>query len=118
MTDLHKAAEQALDALTLIDEAMPFPVAKHAITALREALAKPDVPEILYRGEMQPVGKKLRCEIRMDDSSSQAESAPKCQTCGHWTGTPCPEGGIYLAGENGRTSPLPLAAAPHPKDKP
>lgn len=44
MTDLHKAAEQALDALTLIDEAMPFPVAKHAITALREALAAPVVP--------------------------------------------------------------------------
>jgi xanthine dehydrogenase iron-sulfur cluster and FAD-binding subunit A len=39
MTDLHTAAKQALEALKQIDEAMPFPVAKLAQAALREALA-------------------------------------------------------------------------------
>jgi len=39
MSDLYKAAQQALEALKLVDEAMPFPVAKHAQAALRAALA-------------------------------------------------------------------------------
>jgi hypothetical protein len=37
----REAMQQALAALKLIDEAMPFPVAKHAITALHQALEKP-----------------------------------------------------------------------------
>ena len=40
MTDLRQAAQQALEALENIDKAMPFPVGKQAITALREALAQ------------------------------------------------------------------------------
>jgi len=42
MTDLRAAAQQALEALENIDKAMPFPVGKQAITALREALAQPE----------------------------------------------------------------------------
>jgi len=41
MTDLRQAAQQALEALENIDRAMPFPVGKKVITALREALAQP-----------------------------------------------------------------------------
>ncbi len=40
MTDFRTAAQQALEALKLIDESMPFPVAKHAQAALRSALAQ------------------------------------------------------------------------------
>jgi len=42
MTDLRAAAQQALEALENIDRAMPFPVGKKVITALREALAQPE----------------------------------------------------------------------------
>ena len=41
MTDLRQAAQQALEAMENIDKAMPFPVGKKVITALREALAQP-----------------------------------------------------------------------------
>jgi hypothetical protein len=40
MSTLREAAQQALEALKLIDESMPFPVAKHAQAALRAALAQ------------------------------------------------------------------------------
>ncbi len=78
----------------------------------------PEPLKVLYRGEMRSIGEKLACEIKMDDSSSQAEIAPKCQTCGHWTGGPCKEGGIYLAGENGKTSPHPLTTERRPEWEP
>jgi len=42
MTDLRQAAQQALEALENIDKAMPFPVGKQAITALRKALEQPE----------------------------------------------------------------------------
>lgn len=52
MTDLHKAAQQVLDALelaatygSLIGPQSVIDAHEAAITALREALAKPDVPE-------------------------------------------------------------------------
>jgi hypothetical protein len=38
---LRTAAQQALEALKMIDNAMPFPVAKHAIKQLIAALAEP-----------------------------------------------------------------------------
>ena len=41
MTD-REIMQQALDALKLIDEAMPFPVAKLTIKNLRERLAQPE----------------------------------------------------------------------------
>lgn len=41
MTD-RELMEQALEALKMIDEAMPFPVAKLTIKNLRERLAQPD----------------------------------------------------------------------------
>ena len=41
MTD-RELMQQALDALKLIDEAMPFPVAKLTIKNLRDRLAQPD----------------------------------------------------------------------------
>ena len=41
MTD-RELMQQALDALELIDEAMPFPVAKLTIKNLRERLAQPE----------------------------------------------------------------------------
>ena len=40
MTTLRQAAEQALEALKLIDNAMPFPVAKLTIKHLQEVLAE------------------------------------------------------------------------------
>lgn len=40
MDALRRAAEQALEALEKIDGAMPFPVGRSAITALRAALAR------------------------------------------------------------------------------
>ena len=42
MSTLRQAAQQALEALKLIDDAMPFPVAKLAIKNLRAALAEPE----------------------------------------------------------------------------
>lgn len=42
MSDLEKAARMALEALKQIDEAMPFPVAKFAQAALRQALEQPE----------------------------------------------------------------------------
>jgi len=50
MTDLRTAAQQALEALKLIDESMPFPVAKHAQAALRAALAQQEQEQ-----EQEPV---------------------------------------------------------------
>lgn len=41
MTD-RELMEQTLEALELIDDAMPFPVAKLAIKNLRERLAQPE----------------------------------------------------------------------------
>ncbi len=40
--NLREAAQQALEALKMIDNAMPFPVAKHAIKQLSAALADPE----------------------------------------------------------------------------
>ena len=40
--NLQEAAQQALEALKMIDNAMPFPVAKHAIKQLSAALAEPE----------------------------------------------------------------------------
>ena len=40
-----EAMKQALAALKLIDEAMPFPVAKHAITTLRTAIEQAEKQE-------------------------------------------------------------------------
>lgn len=45
MTELEKAARQALSALKLIDDAMPFPVAKHAMSELRRALEQQPADE-------------------------------------------------------------------------
>ena len=42
MTD-REIMQQALDALKLIDEAMPFPVAKLTIKNLRDRLAQPQM---------------------------------------------------------------------------
>jgi len=48
MSDLEKAARMALEALKQIDKAMPFPVAKFAQAALRQALEQP--------AQQKPVG--------------------------------------------------------------
>jgi hypothetical protein len=40
-----EAMKQALEALKLIDEAMPFPVAKYAMSALRTAIAEAEKQE-------------------------------------------------------------------------
>ena len=49
MTDLRQAAMQALEALEIIDRAMPFPVGKQIITALRKALAQPEQEPVAWR---------------------------------------------------------------------
>jgi len=41
-----EALKLALDALKTIDEAMPFPVAKLAQAAIKEALAQPDTVQV------------------------------------------------------------------------
>ena len=43
-----EALKQALEALKQIDEAMPFPVAKLAQKAIREALAQPEQEPVAY----------------------------------------------------------------------
>jgi hypothetical protein len=59
MTTLRQAAQQALEALENIDKAMPFPVGKQAITALREALARDhamhDLARLGQEIEQEPV---------------------------------------------------------------
>ena len=47
MTD-RKIMQQALDALKLIDEAMPFPVAKLTIKNLSERLAQPEQEPVAW----------------------------------------------------------------------
>ena len=48
-----EAMKQALEALERIDEAMPFPVGKQAITSLRQAIAEAEkqepVPRVVLR---------------------------------------------------------------------
>jgi hypothetical protein len=62
MTDLRQAAQQALEALENIDKAMPFPVGKQAINALREALAQPEQQAELC------IGKDPRCPCQDGDA--------------------------------------------------
>lgn len=50
--------KQALDALKLIDEAMPFPVAKLTIKNLRERLAQPEQEPFCYHDGRNIVGKE------------------------------------------------------------
>jgi hypothetical protein len=47
---LRTAAQQALEALKMIDNAMPFPVAKHAIKQLSAALAEPEQEPVAWQG--------------------------------------------------------------------
>ena len=56
MTD-REAMQQALEALKLIDDAMPFPVAKLAMKNLRERLAQPE------RHDLQTDGKPVLQDI-------------------------------------------------------
>lgn len=53
MTD-RELMQQALHALELIDEAMPFPVAKLTIKNLRERLAQPEQEPVAWRYSVQP----------------------------------------------------------------
>ena len=55
MTD-REIMQQALDALKLIDEAMPFPVAKLTIKNLRERLAQPERIQLTVRDFVVTVG--------------------------------------------------------------
>ena len=75
----------ALEALKQIDEAMPFPVAKLAQAALREALAKPDfwegyVPEPVKPAQQEPVatlwqhGETGRTRITMPDDITDCDA--------------------------------------------
>jgi hypothetical protein len=69
---LREAAQQALEALKMIDNAMPFPVAKHAIKQLSAALAeserKPltdeEIMEILDYGQYGSVPAYQRNFVR------------------------------------------------------
>jgi hypothetical protein len=58
-----EAMKQALEALTAIDGAMPFPVGKSAIKALEEALAKQEQGEpVTWRNAAIRVGEDL-CSV-------------------------------------------------------
>lgn len=70
------------------------------------------VPMVVFRGKLTPIGTKIPCEIKMDDSSAQPESALRCRTCGDWRSKACAEGGEYVVGENGRTSRTPIWSQP------
>ena len=59
MTTLREAAQQALEALKMIDNAMPFPVAKHAIKQLSDALAEPETEAETYKRLYELRGKAL-----------------------------------------------------------
>jgi hypothetical protein len=56
---LREAAQQALEALKMIDNAMPFPVAKHAIKQLSDALAEPETEAETYKRLYELRGKAL-----------------------------------------------------------
>ena len=79
MTD-RELMQQALEALKLIDDAMPFPVAKLAIKNLRERLAQPEhEPVLLNNGRLTQyadgrigVGTPVVQELVID-----------CPRCGH-----------------------------------
>ena len=61
MTDkLKQAAQQALEALEIIDRAMPFPVGKQIITALKAALAQEHALHELARLTEEAVGFECR----------------------------------------------------------
>ena len=66
MTKDEELMQQALDALKLIDEAMPFPVAKLTIKNLRERLAQP---------EQEPFG-YFRYDLRLDAWVQNREGRP------------------------------------------
>jgi hypothetical protein len=61
-TDLHTAAKLALEALKQIDEAMPFPVAKLAQAALREALAEQPAQQCWKCGDMDAAF-QAKCDV-------------------------------------------------------
>jgi len=67
MTTLRQAAQQALEALENIDRAMPFPVGKKVITALREALAQPEQEpdrRVLQAAGTHPAPCARHCEAK------------------------------------------------------
>jgi len=100
----REVMQQALEALENIDKAMPFPVGKQAITALREALEQPEqeptCPEckavVLYecvacsnnnyppRPEQEPcIGKDPRCPCQDGDACHYKD-------CGNTKARPVP----------------------------
>jgi hypothetical protein len=80
MTD-REIMQQALDALKLIDEAMPFPVAKLTIKNLRDRLAQPQMQPCAGRncGSTNPNLHSAECFEDYEKSTGMAQPvAPKC----------------------------------------
>ena len=74
-----EAMKQALEALERIDEAMPFPVGKQAITSLRQAIAEAEKHEV----SQEPVGEVYLC----DHCQTPFDGDWQCPSCGHTTST-------------------------------
>jgi hypothetical protein len=82
----QEALKQALEALKTIDEAMPFPVAKLAQAAIKEALAQPPLP---VQPEQVTSGWSLRY-VYFDENGiplmhREPEERNFCQRCGKRT---------------------------------
>ena len=81
MTKDEELMQQALDALKLIDEAMPFPVAKLTIKNLRDRLAQPQMQPCAGRncGSTNPNLHSAECFEDYEKSTGMAQPvAPKC----------------------------------------
>ena len=72
MTD-RELMQQALEALKLIDDAMPFPVAKLAMKNLRERLAQPEQEPVppqrkaaLTRGQIREIEVDVSLNLSFD----------------------------------------------------
>jgi hypothetical protein len=84
----RKVVEQALEALKQIDEAMPFPVAKLAQAALREALANSALDRMAENARElgldydAPVVTSDTSQERVDGTANQRHVID-CPRCGH-----------------------------------
>lgn len=59
-----------------------------AVLAQAEEVFSPE--ELLFLRQMVSArANRVVCDIGMDESSAQPDSAPRCRTCGNWTSTPC-----------------------------
>ena len=102
----REVMQQALEALENIDKAMPFPVGKQAITALREALEQP---------EQEPTCPKCKAVVLYECvacSNNNYPPRPEQEPCiGKDSRCPCQDGDACHYKDCGSTKALPVPVA-------